>query len=304
MDPGVSNIQVNTNVKVHIKGWLFGFAVAGLISLPAGTPAQRKQGRSVQGGSGRSARIAARVEPLRTMRGLMSGNVIAARRSDDSPGFNYTITGARISEGRLELQGALTPASRNIGPASAVTATLVGMLAKFRPPEPGTQAVTQTTSPAIAAATGQNPVQQPGREPTSPENAAQLGQLSQATQTTARTAQPPTAPGGKQPSDKNLTEQITQAPVQTRALATAGGGTTGCELMFLKMQLPMQLAASTRAGSQPVQLGVVLATIDNERGMEINQHICRIVRALNSGGKDREIETELTQLNRLLSGGR
>jgi hypothetical protein len=46
---------------------------------------------------------------------------------------------------------------------------------------------------------------------------------------------------------------------------------------------------------------VVLATLDNKRGEEINRHVCRVVRALSAG---QGVEDQLAQLNRLLSGGR
>ena len=291
-----------------MKKFLLGVAVLMIICLPAAARAQRKQGRSKGRKPGNYARTApARVEPIRTMRGSLFANKISVRTSDtDQPSFDYTINSVRINERRIELQGTIKPAKANVGEASPVTATLVGTLAKLRPPEPGARAKAtgQSTSPAASAASGQNPAQQQGREPTNPENAAQIGELSQATQTTALTTQPPTAPGGKQPAGTFLTEQITEAPVQTQALATATNGVTGCEVMFLKMRLPPQLASTARSGNQSVQLGVSLAPIDNKLGAEINQRICGVVRALNANAKSENIEAELTELNRLLGGRR
>ena len=291
-----------------MKKFLLSIAVLVIICLPAAARAQRKQGR-IKGRQPRSsARTApARVEPIRTMRGSLFANKIAVRTSDtDQPSFDYLINSVRISEGRVEFQGTIKPAALNVGETSPVTATLVGTLAKLRPPESsaGAKATGRSTSVAASVAGGQNPVQQQGREPTNPENAAQIGELSQATQTTALTTQPPTAPGGKQPAGTFLTELITEAPVQTRALATAINGVTGCEVMFLKMQLPAQLAGTARTRNQSVQLGVSLAPIDNNLGAEINQRICGVVRALNSNAKSENIEAELTELNRVLSGSR
>ena len=289
-----------------MKRWLYGCAVVVLICLPTASWAQRKQERGAQRkGISPTRSPSAHVEPVRTMRGSMLANVITARTSDnDQPGFDYTITGARVSEGRLELQGTIRSPTTNTGPVSTVTATLVGTLAKHRPTASSYAARAATSGTPPASASGQTRVQQQGRESTNPENAAQLGQLSQATQTTALATHPPTAPGGKQPAGTTLTEQITEAPVQTRALATATSGVTGCEVMFLKMQLPSQLKAYASGGNQMVQLGVVLVPLDNKIGNEINQRMCRIVRALDSKAGSGEAEDELTRLNRLLGSSR
>ena len=290
-----------------MKRRLCGFALMLLICLPAASWAQRKRERNVRRTDALPARaVNAQVEPPRTMRGSMLANVITARASDsDQPSFDYTITSAHVSEGKLELRGTIKPVGASAGQTSTATATLVGTLAKHRPPRPdAAQATDKSAPPAAASASGQTPVQQQGRETTNPENTAQLGQLSQATQTTARTTHPPTAPGGKQPAGTALTEQITEAPVQTRALAAATGGVTGCEVMFLKLRLPTQLASHARAADQTVQLGVVLALLDNQVGTEINQHMCRVVRALDSQAGGAEAEESLKQLNRLLGGTR
>lgn len=282
-----------------VKRWLYGCAVVVLICLPTVSWAQKKQERGAQRKGISTARSAsAHVEPVRTMRGSMLANVITARTSDnDQPRFDYTITGARVSEGRLELQGNVRSATASAGPVSTVTATLVGTLAKHRPTGSGYAARATTSGTPPASASGAH---QQGRETTNPENASQIGQLSQATQSTALATHPPTAPGGKRPAGTTLTEQITEAPVQTRALATATSGVTGCEVVFLKMQLPSQPKAYKRGSNQMVQLGVVLVPLDNKIGNEINQRMCRIVRVLDSKGGSGEVEDELTRLNRLL----
>ena len=86
---------------------------------------------------------------------------------------------------------------------------------------------------------------------------------------------------------------------QTQSLYTAIDAGSGCDVLYVKIQLPPQLAARARA-AEPVQIGVVLATLDNKRGEEINRHVCRVVRALSAG---QGVEDQLAQLNRLLSGG-
>jgi hypothetical protein len=53
-----------------------------------------------------------------------------------------------------------------------------------------------------------------------------------------------------------------------------------------------------------VQLGVVLVPLDNKIGDEINQRMCRILRALDSKAGSGEAEDELTRLNRLLGSSR
>jgi hypothetical protein len=53
-----------------------------------------------------------------------------------------------------------------------------------------------------------------------------------------------------------------------------------------------------------VQVGVVLVPLDNKIGDEINQRMCRIVRALDSKTGRGEAEDELIRLNRLLGSSR
>ncbi|HVF88237.1 MAG TPA: hypothetical protein VM866_11635, partial [Pyrinomonadaceae bacterium] len=78
---------------------------------------------------------------------------------------------------------------------------------------------------------------------------------------------------------------------------------SGCEIFFLKMQLPAPLTAAARA-SQPVQLGVVLAPMDNQAGEQINQRVCRVVRSLDGKGESKAIESQVAELNQMLLAGR
>jgi hypothetical protein len=64
----------------------------------------------------------------------------------------------------------------------------------------------------------------------------------------------------------------------------------GCELVFLKLATPLQ--------SEALQVGVVLAHQDNERGNQINRALCHIVRAMKTGAGAGEA---LARLNQILS---
>ena len=270
-----------------MKKFLFCLAVAAFVLLPDVAAAQRRRGR----GAGAARSVRARSGLTRTLRGRLRGNVITARTSDDRPGFDYAITAARVRDGRLEIEGTVAPAGARARATAPATATLVGTLAKNRPADRPYAALQQQAAPVPSAA-GQTPAQPQGTSPANPETAGQLGQLAQATQDTARTTQTPTAPGGRQPASTTVTDPVTEA----RA--------TGCELMFFKMQLPAPLRAAAPARADAVQLGVMVPSLDNKRGEEINQRMCRIVRALDSGGYGAEVEAELAQLNRLLGQGR
>jgi hypothetical protein len=244
---------------------------------------------------------------VRAITGSLRGNRIAVRDPQDRPFFDLRLTGARIVRGRLELEGEAVPV---VGQRTFVrmTVDLSGTLAKYRPPEEE-QAVARTPVTPTAPAAGQNPAQPPGQAPANPESASGLGQLAQATQSTARTAQTPTAPSGKQtPGGRTtLTEAITAPPVQTAAVAGARlGATTGCEIFFLRFRLPEGWPTRTarggrrRAAEPTYQLGVMVPSRDNKRGEEINQTMCRVIRAMQAGESER-LNEELARLNRLLA---
>ncbi|CDM64607.1 hypothetical protein [Pyrinomonas methylaliphatogenes] len=239
---------------------------------------------------------------VRAITGSLRGNRIAVRDSQDRPFFDLRLTGARIVRGRLELEGEAVPV---VGQRTFVrmTVDLSGTLAKYRPPEEE-QAVARAPVTPTTPAAGQNPAQPPGQAPANPESASGLGQLAQATQSTARTAQTPTAPGGR----TTLTEAITAPPVQTAAVAGARlGATTGCEILFLRFRLPEGWPARTargggrrRAAEPTYQLGVMVPSRDNKRGEEINQTMCRVIRAMQAGEGER-LNEELARLNQLLA---
>lgn len=257
------------------------FAVALLAAAEA--PAQRK-GR----GAGARARqpAAARVEPTRTLSGRMIGNRVIARLADDRTEFDYTLTGAQVVDGKLQFLGSVGEPGRAGVAGETASATLVGTLGRSREPWPW------AGEPRRPKPAEQQAAQPQGREARNPETAGQIGQLSQSTQSTARTTQTPTAPEAKKPAAGEVTEQ-------TQSLYTAIDAGSGCDVLYVKMQLPPQLAARAHA-TEPVQIGVVLAPLDNKRGEEINRHVCRVVRALSAG---QGVEDQLAQLNRLLTGG-
>jgi len=266
-----------------------GLAVAVALLAAADASAQRRgRGNGTRARRPAAAvRPAARVEPTRTLSGRMIGNRVVARLADDRTEFDYTLTGAQVIDGKLRFLGSVVEPGRAGVAVETASATLVGTLGRSR--EPWAWA-SEPRRPKPAA--GQQGAQPQGREARNPETAGQIGQLSQATQSTARTTQTPTAPDAKKPAAGQVTEQ-------TQSLYTAIDAGSGCDVLYVKMQLPPQLAARARA-TEPVQIGVVLATLDNKRGEEINRHVCRVVRALAAG---QGVEEQLTQLNRLLSGG-
>jgi hypothetical protein len=261
-----------------------GLVVAVALFAAADAPAQRR-GRTA-GARARPPAAAARVEPIRTLSGRMIGNRVIARLADDRTEFDYTLTGAQVVDGKLQFLGSVAEPGRAGVAGETASATLVGTLGRSR--EPWAWA----SEPRRPKPAGQQAAQPQGREARNPETAGQIGQLSQATQSTARTTQTPTAPEAKKPAAGEVTEQ-------TQSLYTAIDAGSGCDVLYVKMQLPPQLAARARA-TEPVQIGVVLATPDNKRGEEINRHVCRVVRALSAG---QGVEDQLAQLNRLLSGG-
>jgi len=264
-----------------------GLAVAFALFAAADASAQRRgRGKGERARRPAAVRPAARVEPTRTLSGRMIGNRVVTRLADDRTEFDYTLTGAQVVDGKLQFLGSVVEPGRAGAAGETASATLVGTLGRSR--EPWAWA----SEPRRPKPAGQQAAQPQGREARNPETAGQLGQLSQSTQSTARTTQTPTAPEAKKPAAGEVTEQ-------TQSLYTAIDAGSGCDVLYVKMQLPPQLAARARA-IEPVQIGVVLATLDNKRGEEINRHVCRVVRALSAG---QGVEDQLAQLNRLLSGG-
>jgi hypothetical protein len=126
--------------------------------------------------------------------------------------------------------------------------------------------------------------QKQGREAKNPETAGQLGQLAQSTQDTARKTPP--APGN--PAEK-------KEPVYGEV-----ENISGCGVLFLSLDLPLRVRTAMSAG-RALQIGVVLAPLDNRVGEEINKRICSLVRMLNDKSNPQSVSAGLVELNRLLA---
>lgn len=290
-----------------MKKIVSGLALFVVILLPLGdAAAQRRQTKSRAARRQTAAAVGTpgAVEPVRALTGRMVGNKITARMSDGRPGFEYVVTGAKVVDGKIEFEGVINGGGKAAA-ATPTTATLVGTLSRASNPWPSATSAAprraaRDAAPASGTATGpasgQTATQPQGREARNPETAGNVGQLAQATQSTARTTQTPTAPEGTNPAAGEVNEQ-------TQSLYATVDTGSGCEIFFLKMHLPAPLATAARAG-QPVQLGVVLAPMDNKAGEQINQRVCRVVRGLGGGQEGKGLESQVAELNQMLAAGR
>lgn len=193
-----------------------------------------------------------------TASGVMKDNRIAIRRSDwiNRGAPLFNIT---LTGARI-IDGRLefTGSMQGAGrqKAQSIAATLVATSARSANPWPNANAPTsQPRQRAIQNAQGQQP--------------------------TANQTQPPGNPQAPPQAERAERNE------QTQSLFSAGESGTGCELLFLRMQPTMQGAS--------LQVGVVLAHQDNERGNEINKQICRVVRALHAKESTDEALAKLNQ---------
>ncbi|HVF91391.1 MAG TPA: hypothetical protein VNH22_15105 [Blastocatellia bacterium] len=243
----------------------------------------------VKGKAKSSPQVAAGgVEPLRVLGGQMrgraiSGPVMAKGRQSN---FTFVITKARMVGGKLQLSGDFS-LGRSAA-AEAVNASIAGTMAKAANPWPGASDDAPEKDDAPKKDEAPKTEQQQGRETKSAEAAAQLGQLAQSTQDTARKTPP--APGER-------TEQ-------TQSLYAQAGMETGCGIFYLSVEMSPRLRAALGAGPRPVQLGVLLAPIDNRLGEEINRHICAIVRLSGDKPGDARLSESVEEFNRLLASSR
>lgn len=110
--------------------------------------------------------------------------------------------------------------------------------------------------------------------------------------TSARSANPWPGAGSSTARERRSAAQRERAAgeitEQTQSLYSSAETGSGCELLFLKITAPNQ--------QTPIQVGVVLAPQDNERGNQINQSICRVVRALEAKENTDEAMRKLNQL--------
>jgi hypothetical protein len=113
--------------------------------------------------------------------------------------------------------------------------------------------------------------------------------------TSARSANPwPSASSStardRRRAAQNQEREQGEVTEQTQSLYSAAEVGSGCELIYLKMQPPKY--------QSPLQVGVVLAHLDNQWGNQINQAICRVARALKA---NENTDEALGKLNRLIS---
>lgn len=113
--------------------------------------------------------------------------------------------------------------------------------------------------------------------------------------TGARSANPwpnasaPTARERKPVSKSAESQAAGEKNEQNQSLYSSVEVGSGCELVYLKMRAPKQ--------PNPIQVGVVLVPQDNKTGEEINQAVCRLVRAMNA---KENTDEALSKLNRLI----
>jgi len=74
---------------------------------------------------------------------------------------------------------------------------------------------------------------------------------------------------------------------------------SGCGVLFLNLDLPPQSRAAMGA-ARSLQVGVVLAPLENNLGEDINKRICAIVGMLDSKSDPNQLSEAVGELNRLL----
>jgi hypothetical protein len=245
---------------------------AALTSLPAASAQVKGKSNPSVSGSAKAG-----VEPLRVINGQMSGRIIAGqfkahgRKSD----FSFKISGAEIVDGKLQLTGDFRM-GQSPRAGEPVKARLAGIMAKAANPWP------QASDEKPKAQANE---QQQGREAKDPETAAQLGQLAQSTQDTARKTPP--APGERNEQTQSLYAQSEMA--------------NECGAYFLSIDAPPRLRAARGAGARPVQLGFILAPFDNRPGEEVSKRLCAIVRLSGEKSAGGRLSASVDEFNRFLS---
>jgi hypothetical protein len=263
-----------TICKKHLALILaLGAAFAPLPPAAAQTKRQDARGTAARG-----------VEPLRVINGQMQGRTIAGRfMANGRPSeFSFALSKAEIVGGELQLTGDFR-LGRQARAAEQVKASIAGTMAKTADPWPS---ASDEEPQKKAEASAEE--QKQGREAKSPEASAQLGQLAQSTQDTARKT--PSVPGGRNEQTQSLYSQAEMA--------------TGCGVLFLSLDVPQRLRAAMGAGSRPLQLGVVLAPLDNRLGEDINRRICAIVQLSGDQSGDRRLQSSVEEFNRFLASKR
>jgi hypothetical protein len=214
-----------------------------------------------------------KVEPLRTVGGVMFGNTIKADRNRELSNFTYTITKVNLVNGTIQLEGIWQPLEG--GTKSRVTSTLISTLATTRPE------ITKSNTPPATTTQARGP-----------EAAASLGQAAQSTQS-------PAARATTQPTEKNKREgeEVTE---QTQSLYVGSEVGSGCEVVYLKLDMPKELVGKTLV-SNPLQMAVILAPRDNDKGVKLNTYLCRIARTLNTKNGTERTGKLVSELNKFLN---
>ena len=259
-------------------------ALLSAVSAPAQTRAKRQR---TAASSSAATTVASAVEPLRSIAGELNGRTVAGEFNAggrDVP-FTFTFTRADVVGDRVRMSGDFQIGGRV---SQKLQSRLVATMATADNPWPsaGDEAPQEKPKerPKPNAKAGE---QKQGREAKNPETAGQLSELSQSTQDTARKTPP--APGERNEQTQSLYAQAAEG--------------MGCGAFYFTIEMPPQLRAAMGAGTQPVQMNVVLATIDNPVGEQISRLLCRAHRmALNKSAGDSTSGVE--KLNRLLSSSR
>ncbi|MGA9770094.1 MAG: hypothetical protein WBV94_13720 [Blastocatellia bacterium] len=230
------------------------------------------------------AKKASNTEPLRVINGQMRGRAIAGRfmangRLSD---FSFALSKAEVVGGKLQLIGEFR-LGRQARAAEPVKAGIAGAMSKATNPWPGASDEEVESKPKPDA-----DEQKQGREAKSPEASAQLGQLAQSTQDTARKT--PKIQGGRNEQTQSLYAQAEMA--------------TGCGLIFLSLDLPERLRAQMGTDARPLQLGVVLAPLDNRLGEDINRRICALVQLSRNKSGETSLTASVEEFNRFLASKR
>lgn len=221
------------------------------------------------------------VEPLRVINGQMQGRRVAGRfMANGRPAdFAFVLSKAEVIGGNLQLIGEFR-LGRNSRAAETVKASVAGAMAKTTDPWPSASDEEPEKKP--------DDEQKQGREAKNPEASGQLGQLAQSTQDTARKT--PNVPGGRNEQTQSLYAQAEMA--------------TGCGVIFLSLDLPERLRARMGAAARPLQLGVVLAPLDNKLGEDINRRICALVQISGNKSGDARLTESVEEFNRFLASQR
>ncbi|HST23134.1 MAG TPA: hypothetical protein VLR90_18565 [Blastocatellia bacterium] len=99
-------------------------------------------------------------------------------------------------------------------------------------------------------------------------------------------------------------EKKPEVSEQTQSLYAQAEMATGCGLVFLSLNIPERLRARMGTDARPLQLGVVLAPLDNKLGEDINRRICALVQMSSSKSGETSLTASVEEFNRFLASRR